>query len=65
VNIDWISRGILQHVADVSDSAEAAGCVASNDSEVSQLSDGCFLTPLCHKFVYISLLSGIVLAFHG
>ena len=46
---------ILQPLADVSDSADASGFVLSNENEVSQLTDGCFLTPHCHKFVYISL----------
>jgi len=42
---------ILQHVDGASDSADASGLVLSN--EVSKIySDGCFLTPQCHKSVY-------------
>jgi len=45
--------GILQQVADVSDTN---GFMLSNDHEVSQLSDCCFLTPQFHKFVSVLLL---------
>ena len=55
VDVKWMCCCIPQHVADVSDSADLNGFVLSNENDVSQFSDGCFLTPQCHKFVYTFL----------